>query len=108
MKTVIFYVDKVTDEFKFSQISENKTEEEILSAVERHNSQEDKKDRVYIVTDKHVINAIIKKDTYDTIRSCAKEVKKEIAEMQQSVEDSLRCVERSVESMMEFIKDREN
>lgn len=106
MEQVIFYIDKETNEFKFSQIAKNKTEEEITAAVSKYNSQEDKKDKVYIVTDKHVIAAIIKKDTYDTIRSCANEVKKEINEMQRSIEDSLRYVERSVENMMEFIQDR--
>jgi len=106
MEQVIFYIDKETDEFKFSQIAKNKTEEELLAAVAKYNLQEDKKDKVYIVTDKHVVAAIIKKDTYDTIRSCANEVKKEINEMQQSIEDSLREVERSVENMMEFIQDR--
>ena len=106
MEQVIFYIDKTTDEFKFSQIAKNKTEEDLLAAIAKYNSQEDKKDRVYIVTDKHVVAAIIKKDSYDTIKSCASEVKKEISEMQRSIEDSLRDVERSVENMMEFIQDR--
>jgi hypothetical protein len=106
MEQVIFYIDKATDEFKFSQIEKNKTEEELIAAIAKYNSQEDKKDRVYIVTDKHVVAAIIKKDSYDTIKSCAREVKKEISGMQRSIEDSLRDVERSVENMMEFIQDR--
>lgn len=106
METVIFYIDKETDEFRFSQIAKNKTEEEIVSAVLKYNSNEKNKDRVYIVTDKHVVAAIIKKDAYDTIKSCAKEVKKEINEMQRSIENSLREVEHSIENMMEFIQDR--
>ena len=106
METVIFYIDKATNKFKFSQIVKNKTEEEMLAAVAKYNSKEDNSDMVYIVTDKHVIDAIIKKDSYDTIRSCANEVKKEIGDMQRSIEESLRQVEREVESMMEFIQDR--
>ena len=43
METVIFYIDKVTDEFKSCQIIKNKTGEEIIAAAAQYNSEEEGK-----------------------------------------------------------------
>ena len=108
MEYVIFFVGKDSNEFKSYQVIKNKTEQEINTIVSLYNSKEDRKETVCIVTDKHVVAAIVKKDSYDTIRSCSKNVKEIIDEMKSEVHEWLESVEASVDSMIEFIKDKQD
>jgi len=102
---VVFMVTKDTGEFIRYHIVLNKTENELSEIILKHNSDDSKKDRAYIVTVPHVVAALEHKESAQSVKDYAKDVKEGINDLMDVIRDGVRSLETLVESMCEFIKD---
>ena len=93
MSIVIFYIIKETDEFKSYQIIENKTQEEIETALQSYNSNDKHPTSAKIITDKHTISAIISHKSIESIESVVDDFKNISSDIEDNVNDLIRIIE---------------
>ena len=99
-KFVIFYLDKETMNFKSYQVIDNKEEQELINGIKRHNADDSSKRTAYLITDQHVIDAILQKESKESIRSVAKEFQESVDE----IRDSISYLENKIEEIKDLAK----
>jgi hypothetical protein len=100
-KFVIFYLNSDTNKFNSYQIIDNKTEEELNSAIGSYNIKNARGDIAKMITDQVIVDAILQKESKQSIRSIAKEFQDSIEEIQ----DSIRYLEHRIEEVKELAKE---
>lgn len=105
MEIVVFIIRKSDNSFRSYNILKQ-SHEKAVEAVANFNKVEGKEDRAEIITDPHVVAAILAKDSRDTIKSYFAEVKEECDRLKKELQDNIRCVENSLERMVEYAEEK--
>lgn len=99
MNKVVFYIEKETNKFlKYFIVSRDMRKEDLDTAIRKHNERTDVKDRVEIVTDQHVADAILSHQTIDSIKGIESEIREEV--------ESIRSCYNSVIGILDDIRTR--
>lgn len=102
-KNVIFYVYKESGNFKSYQIIE-KTREELAPIIKTLNEREGQVVLAHVVTNQHVIDAIIRKEDVDTVSGRVEELKDELRDLSRDIES----IRSSVDGLIRFVKGYED
>jgi 3-deoxy-D-manno-octulosonate 8-phosphate phosphatase KdsC-like HAD superfamily phosphatase len=102
-KLVIFYVYKKSGNFKSYQIIE-KTKEELEPILKTFNLKEGNPVLAHVVTNQHVIDAIIQKEDCDTVSVRVRDLKDELRDLSNDIES----IRSSVDGLIRFVKGYED
>lgn len=102
-KNVIFYVCKESGNLKNYQIIE-KTKQELEPILKTFNEKEGQYVLAHVVTNQHVIDAIIRKEDTGTVSGLVKELKDELKDLSSDIEN----IRSSVDGLIRFIKGDED
>jgi hypothetical protein len=105
MSIVIFYINKESGMFRSYQIIKNKTMEEITSGLENYNKNEKSRDVAVPITDQHVVDAICQHYEMGDIRSIVRDVKEQIREFADQLEEAGRALCHRFEEVEELVKE---
>src|SRR4030042_5218157 len=105
MKTVVFIIKKDDNSFVNYNITKQPLEQ-ITKTVESFNNKDGNTQRAEIITDPHVIAAILRKDSIDTIESYCNDVKENCDRLRNYLDEQCRSIDNNVESMMEYVKEK--
>jgi hypothetical protein len=105
MDVVVFYIDKETNNFKSYHVAKNMNLDKVAVAVENYNKRENSKDRAEIVSDQHVIDAILRKDSIDTIKGYAEEFRETIQQHRNETDYLYSRIAQYIESVLDYIKE---
>ena len=99
-KSVIFYVSKDTGRFRSYHIVDGVPREEVEESIKNFNVQQGGYILAHIITNQHVIDAIIQKESTDTVSGRVRELKNELRDLSSDIEN----IRGSVDGLIRFIK----
>lgn len=105
MESVVFIIRKSDNKFISYNILKQ-SQDKSLETIANFNKREGNKDRAELISDPHVIAAILHKDSTDTIKSYFSDVKDECDRLKKELQDNIRCVENFVERMVEYVQEK--
>lgn len=105
METVIFAADKATDKFQRYHIIKGKTSEEIDALIKSSNEKPEYKARLYVVTDPHVIEAVLRKEEIETVNGMLDDWKESVRRLSEELSGGVRCLESQIETAFDYIKE---
>ena len=106
MDTVVFIIRKENNSFVSYQIIKGKSPEQAADALANFNKRESNNDRAEIVTDQHVIDAILRKESIDTVKSYAEDFQDTIRSFRNEVDDLFGRMAQNIENVLDYIKEK--
>ena len=104
MPTVVFLIDKETGSFSQYQVIKAKEPDDMKDTITKFNQTNETK-RAEIVTDQVVIDAILRKDTIESIHNMISSWNEDLREMRNDFDNAICNLEYRVENVMDFIKE---
>jgi gas vesicle protein len=99
-KNVIFFISKETNKFIKYQVIE-KTKEELAVAIEAYYEQPKIENNVIIIEDQYVIDAILSKQSKESIENFLDDIK----DVKDEIVDSIDSLKSTMEEALERIKE---
>jgi len=96
MKSVAFFINKQTDKLKSYRVFE-KSPEEMKEAIDKYNANDSYPDKCVLITDQHVIDAIIQRESFESMKGHLDDFKDGLKEVQNTLDYMQSIIEHTEE-----------